>query len=97
MKPLKFHPQAEWELAESISFYNNRVSGLGNEFFAIVKSGCKEIQKDPVRWPMRSDGTRKLRLQRFPYRLIYRDEPTQILIVSVAHGARRPDFWKRRL
>jgi plasmid stabilization system protein ParE len=97
MKPLRFHPQAEQELAESVKFYNSRVPGLGNEFFATVESGAKEIQKDPLRRPIRPDGTRKLKLQRFPYLLIYRDEPTQILIVSVAHGARRPRFWKQRL
>jgi hypothetical protein len=67
MKPLKFHPQAECELEESVSFYNNGVPGVGNEFFATVECGCREIQKDRLRRPIRPDGTRTLKLQRFPY------------------------------
>lgn len=97
MKLLNFHPQAEYELAHSISFYNDRVPGLGNEFLAAVKTTVAEIQNDPVRRPLRQDGTRKLRVRRFPYTLIYRDEPGRILIVAVAHGARRPDYWRQRL
>ncbi len=97
MKPLKFHPQAEDELAESVTFYNNHVPGLGDEFFAAVKTGCKEIQKDPTRRPIRQDDTRKIKLLRFPYQLIYRGEPQQILIVAVSHGARRPRYWQERL
>jgi plasmid stabilization system protein ParE len=97
MKPLKFHPQAELELAEGVSFYNVRVPGLGADFFSAVKARAREIQNDPVRRPLRHDGTRKLILRRFPYALVYRDEPQQVLIVAVAHGARKPGYWRHRL
>jgi toxin ParE1/3/4 len=97
MKPLKFHPQADDELWQSVNFYNVRVPGLGNEFFSQVKAGCKAIQQDPIRRPLRKDGTRKINPPRFPYLLIYRDEPKQILLVAVAHGARRPGYWRQRL
>jgi toxin ParE1/3/4 len=97
MKPLKFHPYAEEELFGGADFYNHRVSGLGDDFFSIVQEACKEIQKDPPRRPLRKDGTRKVKVRRFPYLLIYRDEPFRILIVAVAHGARRPNYWRSRL
>jgi plasmid stabilization system protein ParE len=97
MKPLKFHPSAEDELFDSVDFYNHRVPGLGEDFFSIVEEACKEIQKDPVRRPLRHDGTRKVNVQRFPYALVYRDDAAQILIIAVAHGARRPGYWRSRL
>jgi len=97
MKPIKYHPQAESELAESIAFYNQRVPGLGSEFFLVVKAANGQIQNDPERRPLRPDGTRKLKIPRFPYFLIYRNELEQILIVAVAHGARRPGYWRQRL
>jgi len=96
MKPVNFHPQAEAELSDSVDFYNKRVPGLGHEFFA-VKTGTREIQKDPLRRPLRKDGTRKIKLPRFPYSLVYRDEPQRIHILAVAHGARRPGYWRRRV
>jgi plasmid stabilization system protein ParE len=93
MKPVKFHPQAESELAESAVFYNGR----GDDFFTAVKLASRQIQADPLRRPLRRDGTRKVTLPRFPYAVVYRDDPEQILIVAVAHGARRPGYSQNRL
>ncbi len=97
MKPVKFHPQAGRELAESVDFYNDRVPGLGNEFFMTVKLASHQIQNDPLRGPLRPDGTRKVTLPRFPYAVVYRDQPERIEIVAVAHAARRPGYWQNRL
>lgn len=97
MKPVKFHPQAECELAESIGFYNGRISGLGDDLFVVVKLACRQIQSDPFRRPLRRDGTRRVKLPRFPYAVVYRDQPERIEIVAVAHGARRPGYWRDRL
>jgi hypothetical protein len=97
MKPVKFHPQAESELAESAIFYNGRLPGLGDDFFAAVKLAGRQIQADPLRRPLRRDGTCKVTLPRFPYAVVYRDDPEQILIVAVAHGVRRPGYWQYRL
>jgi toxin ParE1/3/4 len=97
MKPVKFHPQAESEFAESAVFYNGRLPGLGDDFFTAVKLASRQIQADPLRRPLRRDGTRKVTLPRFPYAIVYRDDPEQILIVAVAHGARRPGYWQNRL
>lgn len=97
MKPVKFHPQAESELAESAVFYNDRLPGLGDDFLKAVKLASRQIQADPLRRPLRRDGTRKVTLPRFPHAVVYRDAPEQILIVAVAHGARRPGYWQNRL
>ena len=73
MKPVKFHPQAERKPAESVDFYNGRVPALGDDLFVTIKlAGC-QIQSDPLRRPLRRDGTRKVKLPRFPYSLVYRD------------------------
>jgi len=97
MKPVKFHPQAECELAESVDFYNDRISGLGDDFFVTVKLAGRQIQADPLRRPLRRDGTRRVKLPRFPYAVVYRDQPELIEILAVAHGARRPGYWRDRL
>jgi toxin ParE1/3/4 len=39
---------------------------------------------------------RKLLLRRFPYLLIYREFEGRIWVVTVAHGHRRPGYWRRR-
>ena len=97
MKPVKFHPQAESELAGSVDFYNEHVLGLGDDFFVKVKLASRQIQANPLRRPLRSDGTRQARLLRFPYSVVYRDQSEQIEIIAVAHSSRRPGYWRNRL
>jgi hypothetical protein len=45
-----------------------------------------------------SEGNvRKFVLRRFPFLIIYRDLPSTIQIVAVAHGRRRAGYWKGRI
>jgi len=97
MKPVEFHPQADREFEESVVFYNGCLPGLGDDFFGAVQLAVRQIQSDPLRRPLRRDGTRKATLTRFPYAMVYRDDPGRILIIAVAHGARRPGYWQGRL
>jgi plasmid stabilization system protein ParE len=97
MKPVEFHPEARNEFEQDIDFYNLRVPGLGDEFCAAVRDASQKIQTDPLRFPRRKFGTRRLLVRRFPYAVVYREDPSRILIVAVAHGARRPGYWHERI
>jgi hypothetical protein len=35
-------------------------------------------------------------VKRFPYHIVYRTDREPILIVAVAHGRRRPRYWRNR-
>ena len=35
-------------------------------------------------------------MRRFPYLIVYRTTSTAIQVVAVAHGRRRPGYWKTR-
>jgi plasmid stabilization system protein ParE len=39
---------------------------------------------------------RQLRVNRFPYNVVYRIRELDIYVVAVAHSSRRPDYWKNR-
>ncbi|WP_437690624.1 hypothetical protein [Sorangium sp. So ce176] len=54
------------------------------------------IAEAPGRWPSTRYGTRRVRLTRFPYLVVYRDEPTRILVVAIAHAKQRPGYWRKR-
>lgn len=41
-------------------------------------------------------GFRRAVLRRFPFSLIYSEEPTEIVIIAVAHQKRRPGYWRGR-
>jgi toxin ParE1/3/4 len=55
------------------------------------------IAEAPQRWPDNIDGARKLLLQRFPFAVVYRELPSIIQVLAIAHGRRRPGYWKDRL
>jgi len=55
------------------------------------------IERAPSTWPTYDHDTRRFLLRRFPYSVIYRVEPSRIVIVAIAHGRRRPGYWKERL
>ncbi|MFZ0979220.1 MAG: type II toxin-antitoxin system RelE/ParE family toxin [Candidatus Acidiferrales bacterium] len=51
----------------------------------------------PQRWQRDPGGTRKVKLPCFPFLIIYRESNGTIQILAVAHGRRRPGYWKTRL
>ncbi len=89
---------ASEEFGEAVRWYETRRSGLGGEFFNAVASAIARIEANPeIGARISSDGlTRHLLVARFPYQLIYRVRPSEIVIVAVAHLKRRPGYWKSR-
>ena len=41
-------------------------------------------------------GVRKLRVNRFPYNLVYRILSDEVLVLAIAHHRRRPSYWQYR-
>jgi plasmid stabilization system protein ParE len=97
MKPAEFHPAADAEFGEAKEFYNSQVPGLGDEFYYLVVAGIRDIRLAPNRFPPYQHNTRRLRLKRFPYLIIYRETAANILIVAIAHGSRRSGYWAKRI
>jgi plasmid stabilization system protein ParE len=51
----------------------------------------------PHRWPAGEHGSRKFVLRRFPFAIFYREKQAVIHVLAIAHGHRRPGYWKDRL
>ena len=92
-----FLQPAENEFNETIEYYNLQSEGLGLEFAAEVKRGLGRIQQYPAAWMPLSKRTRRCRLSRFPYALIYQIRGEIILIVAVQNLHKHPDSWTSRL
>jgi plasmid stabilization system protein ParE len=63
----------------------------------MVSDVIREIAQTPQRWPKYLHGTRRFVLHRFPFSIIYLDDPDVLVIIAVAHSKRKPGYWKRRL
>ena len=91
-----FHPEASAEYAEAYAWYAGHDPRAAERFEQEVEFAVQCIAQDPHRRPQYDETHRKLVLRRFPYLVIYRELGERIWIVAVAHGHRRPGYWKKR-
>jgi plasmid stabilization system protein ParE len=95
-KPFRFHPEAREEFRDAIRWYHAQNPFVAAEFRLSVSSGIRLITQAPERWPKYLHGTRRFIMQRFPFSVVYVDDPGMATIIAVAHGKRRPGYWKDR-
>ena len=96
--PVRTSELASDEFGEAVRWYEARRSGLGGEFFDAVAETLSLIETNPAIGVMISgDGlTRRALVARFPYQIVYRLRPAEIVVVAVAHLKRRPGYWRNR-
>jgi len=73
-----FHPHAERELEEIESHYDSILHELGDRFREDVEMTLSRILEFPNGWQLLSKATRRCRLSRFPYAIIYRVRKDEI-------------------
>ena len=89
-------PEAENDLKEAFSWYEDNRTGLGYDFLLQVDAGINFINRNPKIHPIEYRGTRKHLIKRFPYKIIYLVEEERIIVLAVLHGKRSPDLMKKR-
>lgn len=94
---LALHAEAEADVAEGISFYEQRTVGLGSDFLDEVLRAFERIELTPEAWPRLEGPIRRCLVERFPYGVYYRNAPGQIYVLAVMHGKKKPGAWKKRL
>lgn len=94
---LEFLPGARAEFYEAATYYEGKEKGLGKRFRAEIGDVCSAISNDPLRWREREDGFRRVNCPVFPYYIAYLVRCQTVVVAAVAHGSRRPDYWKDRL
>ena len=82
---------------ESVEYYNQQVSGLGIKFLQEVLKSLDVIENHPEAWSQISPRTRRCKINRFPFGIIYQNRGNEILIVAVAHFHRKPEYWNERI
>jgi toxin ParE1/3/4 len=99
---VRYHREAREELTAAAEWYEARRPGLGLDFVAEVVRGVASIRESPETWPRWHGLTtrkpvRKFVLRQFPFVLPYAVHEGTIVVLAVAHGRRRPGYWRARL
>jgi len=84
-------------MTEASLFYETASGGLGREFLDEVQRVIDTLGEHPKLGNLAGRGLRQAAFRRFPYWLIYAEEPDAILVIAVAHQRRRPSYWRRRM
>lgn len=97
MKIVVFHPLAEQELVDAVTYYEEQRVGLGLEYLEEVEHTVSFLRRYPEAGSKVRGSVRRLTLPKFSYSLLYRIlENDQIRILAVAHHKRRPQYWLDR-
>jgi len=91
-----FHPEAEAEFMEAVSFYERIEPALGEEFELEVYGTVRNVLSYPNAWPVLEGDVRRSLTNRFPYGILYSVEADRIHILAVMHLHRRPGYWRKR-
>jgi len=90
-------PPAQAELDEAFAWYESQAPGLGQQFLSEALHAFHLARRFPHAWHPLSANTRRCRLKRFPYGVVYAIEGENALILASAHLHRKPGYWRARL
>src|ERR1017187_5052615 len=90
---------AQVEAEEAAAWYEDKRTGLGEEFLDELEAVYAKIEEHPHR-PLRIHLKRhaqhefhQAKLRRFPYKVIYEVMGMNVIVLAVSHMRRKPNYW----
>jgi toxin ParE1/3/4 len=94
---VRLHPEAAQEFWSALRWYKARSARAALRFRSEFKRVAKRIAGTPEQGTLYRKTYRWMRMHRFPYLVYYKVvNPTQALILAVAHARRRAGYWLKR-
>ena len=94
---LEFLSEARDEFLEAAAYYEEKEVGLGVRFRDEILRVCARISADPLLWREREGGYRRVNCPVFPYYIAYFIREERVIVAAIAHGHRKPNYWRERL
>lgn len=84
--PVELHPEALAEAREARLWYAQRSPTAALRFLNELDRAIEHVARHPSRWPAHPHGTRRYRLRRFPYLLVYRATSERVEVIACQHA-----------
>jgi addiction module RelE/StbE family toxin len=94
--PIVLRPQAKDDLLAAREWYERQRPGLGTAFVEAFQELVARIERSPELYGLVYNSVRRCKLRRFPYVVYYRVRGNRIEILTLLHGGRNPEIWRRR-
>lgn len=94
---IQIEPEAQLDIQEAITWYNEQQKGLCTKFYNEVKVYLKHLETNPF-FQTRYDDVRCLPLKKYPYTVHFTVNDTDKVVVvrAVFNTSRDPNIWKNR-
>jgi len=89
---LEVQAEAVIDIQEAFEWYEAQRSGLGVEFIEELESSYDDLCSHPQHYTAINEQFRRLKVNRFPYLIIYEIEGIKVIVNSVRHSSRKPKF-----
>jgi toxin ParE1/3/4 len=90
-------PPARDDYDEGYAWYAKHSLPAAERFAAAIDTALEKLCTKPKLGIRIDDEHWFYRLKKsFPFDLVYRIEPTKIVVVAVAHNRREPNYWRGR-
>lgn len=96
MVDLRVRPEAEADLLNAFASYEQRRSGLGLQFLAVVNTAFERIAEMPEQFPIVHRDIRRALTKRFPFAVFFILEHETAVILAVLHQATDPARFRGR-
>jgi plasmid stabilization system protein ParE len=88
--------QAQREISEAYTWYQQQLPGLGGRFFEALDDQFDRIAESPELFSQVDRGVRRVLVRRFPYGVFYASKGDIVSVLAVIHAARSPGRWPHR-
>lgn len=93
---INFLPEVETDVQEAYKWYEEQLTGLGEDFLLSTDAAINSILRTPLHNQVTYKQVRKLKTKRFPFGIFYVVQGSLITVISIAHLSRHPRTWKKR-
>jgi toxin ParE1/3/4 len=93
VKRLRLLAAARAELLHETRYYEATRPGTGRRFAMVVAQAMDRIRRVSATGKPDEVGCRRMRIQGFPFSIVYREETLEIVIFAIRPDARRPGYW----
>jgi plasmid stabilization system protein ParE len=84
--------EAILDIQEAFEWYEKQRLDLGYEFIEEIETGFERIVNHPLYYTSINEQYRRIKVNRFPYLIVYEIEGSNIIVNSVRHTSRKPKY-----
>lgn len=96
-KKISFHPDVAEDIKGAYFWYEKQLQGLGDRFILELEDGYEGIINFPNSWANFQYGFKRYILNKFPFSIVYKISNNQIIVISIMHNSRKPNYWYDRV